>query len=254
MGNFFTQLPNYLWDRDDLTAYDRIILIHIVRKTIGWGKTSDGISLSQFSNDLGISKNTAIKAIKSLIDKEIITQKKQKLSNGGDGFNFYEISKNIIEKVNESLTKNTDSGVHEMNRGSSRDEHGGVHEMNRGSSRDEHTKETKTKETNTKEKRLRKEEKKQPFLLPDFVNKNAWEEFEQHRKEIKKPMTDLARKKATNLLKGLSSEQQQQTVDYSIAGRYPNLYPEQIAKKQLNQQGGVDECFTDEYWAAVENA
>ena len=96
----FTQLPNIIWDRNDLTVYERIILVHIIRKTIGWGKTSDGISISQFALDLGISKNTVIKSIKSLCERGFITKIKTKKINGAQSFNRYEISQSIVDQVN----------------------------------------------------------------------------------------------------------------------------------------------------------
>ncbi len=198
MNNFFTQLPNYLWDRDDLTVYDRVILIHIVRKTIGWGKVSDGISLNQFCNDLSISKNTVIKSINSLSNKEIVTQSKRILGNGAQGFSYYQISKNIIDKVNSDVPEPS-------NNEGSRDEQGVVHEMNRGGSRDEQTKETNTKETNTKEKKIKDLSSSPVNLIFDF-----WRDTLKHPRS----RLDETRKKAiTKALKnGFSVEDIKQAI------------------------------------------
>ena len=62
----FTQLPNCIWDMKGLTFGDRVLLTHIIRKTIGWGKTFDGISLSQFCNDLETSKQTVTHSLHRL--------------------------------------------------------------------------------------------------------------------------------------------------------------------------------------------
>ena len=136
----FTQLPTVLWDRKDLSVYERVILVHIIRKTIGWGKTSDGISHSQFAVDIGISKNTAIKAIKGLIAKGLIDCLKSKNNNGSCGFNIYEVSKKIVNL---------------MNGGSAGDEQGVVQEMHGGSAGDEHTIDTITINTRTIDKELK---------------------------------------------------------------------------------------------------
>jgi len=69
-------------------------------------------------------------------------------------------------------------------------------------------------------------EPKEPFILPSGINKKAWGEFEQHRKEINKPLTDLARKKSVNILKDLSLDEQQTCINYSISGRYTGLFPQ----------------------------
>ena len=72
--------------------------------------------------------------------------------------------------------------------------------------------------------------------MPEFVNPVAWAEFEQHRKEIKKSLSDMARTKAANQLNGLTFEQQQEVIDYSIQGKYPGLYPERIKQKSLGDR------------------
>ena len=87
---------------------------------------------------------------------------------------------------------------------------------------------------NTNINNTNKRKYKEKFVIPDFINQQAWGEFEQHRKEIKKPMSNLARTKATNQLKDLNHEQQQEVVDYSIQGGYPGLYPEQLKKRGAN--------------------
>lgn len=72
---------------------------------------------------------------------------------------------------------------------------------------------------------------------PPWINRSAWAEFETHRREIRKPLTDLARVKAWNQLRELSAEQQQRVIDYSIAGRYTGLFPERAnAQSQRNHK------------------
>lgn len=89
-----------------------------------------------------------------------------------------------------------------------------------------------------KEKRVReppaKKKPKSAWVLPDFVDSVAWSEFEQHRKLIRKPMSDLARAKATNLLRELTHDEQRRVIDYSIAGGYPGLFPDQLKREQKN--------------------
>ena len=144
--NFF-QVPNFLWDRDDLDVYERVVLTHIIRKTIGWGKSSDGISLSQFQKTLGISKNSVIKALKKLTEKNIIKKTLSFYENGGQSYNIYSLTKEVIKEANKELHSKGDlqGVVHEKDRGSSSDEQGVVHEKDTQNT-------TNTKNTNTKEK------------------------------------------------------------------------------------------------------
>lgn len=56
------------------------------------------------------------------------------------------------------------------------------------------------------------------------VSAEIWKEFEQHRKEIKKPLTDLSRKKNLAILNKLTYEQQHEVVDKTIANRWTGLF------------------------------
>ena len=85
-----------------------------------------------------------------------------------------------------------------------------------------------TTNKNVKNDNNEKNDKKKPWVSPAGLNLDAWAEFEQHRKDIKKPMSDLARTKAANQIIALSKEDQQLTIDRSIAARWPGLYPDKI--------------------------
>lgn len=63
------------------------------------------------------------------------------------------------------------------------------------------------------------------FVLPKSVDPAAWAEFEAHRKEIRKPLTDLARTKNANVLALLTKEQQRISVDESIRNRWTGVFP-----------------------------
>ena len=90
----------------------------------------------------------------------------------------------------------------------------------------------------------KEEEKNHPYppkaerwKIPAWVNAKAWAEFEQHRRDIKKPMTDLARTKAANVLKGMTHSQQQACIDKSIQSRWPGLFSGRDDHKGRNQSG-----------------
>ncbi len=72
------------------------------------------------------------------------------------------------------------------------------------------------------------------FVLPELINKKAWEEFEQHRKEIKKPLTDLGRAKAVKKLEGHNREIQQKMIDNSIDNKWTGIFPLKGTGKNLS--------------------
>lgn len=72
------------------------------------------------------------------------------------------------------------------------------------------------------------------WVPPSWLNLDAWQEFEQHRSssaKLKRGWTDLARTKAANQLEGLTHQEQQQLIDYSIQGGYPALYPDRLTRQ-----------------------
>ena len=72
----------------------------------------------------------------------------------------------------------------------------------------------------------RREENKPP--IPPWINADAWNEFEQHRKEMNQPLTDLARQKAMKIIEGLSHEDQAKVIDNTIQNRWKGLFPGKV--------------------------
>jgi len=138
----YTRIPNFLFD-EKLNPYQRDVAFFIARKTIGWGKEADGISLSQFLNHLQIKKTKLIETLKELAELELIIITKQKDDTGRKSFNLYQIKGQNID------VRETDSIVRETENDSSCDGHTIVRVT------DIH-KETNTKETNTKVKESKK--------------------------------------------------------------------------------------------------
>ena len=109
----------------------------------------------------------------------------------------------------------------------------------------------KTQSVNLANQELTQEKAKQETLnkkhkpvkdiweLPEWINKTAWNEFEQHRKEIKKPLSNLAKTKAANSLNGFTPQEQQSCIDKTIQNRWSGLFPEKIgANNETNKRTG----------------
>lgn len=76
--NGFTQIANETMDalaRIRIPGQARQVLDFIIRKTYGWNKKIDVISLSQFAKGTGLSKVAVCKSINKLLRLKIITQK-----------------------------------------------------------------------------------------------------------------------------------------------------------------------------------
>ena len=105
----YTRIPNFLFD-EKLNPYQRDVAFFIARKTIGWGKQADGISLSQFLNHLQIKKTKLIETLKELAELELITITKQKDDTGRKSFNLYQITgENIDVCVTDSIVRVTEN-------------------------------------------------------------------------------------------------------------------------------------------------
>ena len=94
----YTKVPNCIFDIEGLNVYERIILLYVIRRTIGFNKNSDGISLSQFTKYTGLSKPTILKAIDKLKDLRLLKVSKQTNITGGKHYNRYTPLVNEIYK------------------------------------------------------------------------------------------------------------------------------------------------------------
>ena len=97
----FTRIPNNFIDDLKLNPYQFQILSIIVRKTDGWCKIEDGISLSQFEKLVTFKKPKIIQTLKELIEMDLISKKKQILDNNSNSFNMYKISDRVVTENNK---------------------------------------------------------------------------------------------------------------------------------------------------------
>jgi hypothetical protein len=98
-GPNYTPVPDELFDEQlpDLTGAELKVLLYIIRRTFGFKRDSDNISLSQMLNGLrtrdgrvldrgvGLTKKTLLQAIKSLEEQRIIlTERRRSLERGDE--------------------------------------------------------------------------------------------------------------------------------------------------------------------------
>lgn len=81
------------------------------------------------------------------------------------------------------------------------------------------------------DKKKKKPPKVPPFALPPSIDPGVWDEWEAHRSEIRKPMTDRARWMLAETLAELPADVQRMTVKRSISGGYTGLFPPKVNGK-----------------------
>ena len=85
------------------------------------------------------------------------------------------------------------------------------------------------------------------WIAPDWLDTEAWQEYESYRKELKNPWSDRARNLAANKLRGLSREAQKATINRTIESGWIALYPEKQAEVRAPQIHKT-KPMSDEEW------
>lgn len=83
-GEGFTPIPNPVLEalaRTRFSGYERNVLDFLFRKTYGWSKTTDVISLSQFVDGTGISKSHIVRTINRLVKRNLISKTVAQIGN-----------------------------------------------------------------------------------------------------------------------------------------------------------------------------
>ena len=104
----FTQTPNELFDRwlPLLKEVELKVLLVIMRKTFGWHRTRDRISISQLETLTGSTQSNVIAATKTLSEKGLI--KKEVVGAIGKQVTYYDLV--VTEDSNNSYPSQIDRG------------------------------------------------------------------------------------------------------------------------------------------------
>ena len=87
----FLQVPNAVIDEllPDLTGAELKCYLVVIRKTKGWNKESDNISISQFMKATGLSNSAVIKACESLVQYGLLVKENGARNTGVYAVNSY---------------------------------------------------------------------------------------------------------------------------------------------------------------------
>jgi len=203
------------------------IIWAILRKTYGWHKKEDPISITQIMEMTGISRRMVIYSLQNLEAKRIIIIKRKKGRGIKNEVNTISLQKNYdlwvvqekskqyrkaLETRKKSYRKSKDLVVQETV-SSARNENLVVQEIEKEVKFLAPTKETNTKETITKTK--------------GDVFIEVWKEFKVMRKKIKKPMTERAEELLIKKLNTLSDDEEEQIaiLNQSIMNCWLGVFP-----------------------------
>jgi hypothetical protein len=142
----YTPTPDQIFDEllapSLLTEAELRVLLYIVRRTFGWKKDCDEISLSQITGGIvkrdgtrldwgaGVAKSTAVRAIKGLVEKEIIRVERNFREDGGSDVTTFSLH------MREGGLSAEDEATAPVFRGRTHPgpngKHGGFHDRTRG--------------------------------------------------------------------------------------------------------------------------
>lgn len=233
-------LPNDLIDKGYMAEMKGPALacyLFIVRKTRGWNKANDSISLSQLVSGTGYGRDAVLSGVDKLVSMGVIERK-----------SFANQPAKYILTDSIFAVGNTDG---EKTAGGNND---GVVGNNDGTQSEITTHNNNSKTTNTKtnkdkgdqkksgsEKTEKSTSKKQPLFdakniqLPENVNRDLWIQFVDMRNSIRKPLTENAVNLLIKKLIGFG-DQANQSLEASIIGSYQSVYPPKQQNPVQNQQ------------------
>ena len=174
------QIPNSVIDEllAKLTCAELKCYLFVVRKTKGWNKESDSISVSQFMEVTGLSNRSVITACESLVEMGLLER-----SGGERKLNTYSVKAFEIPQTGEkSSSDTTGENFSQTGEKSSSDLVKKVHTQNNNKSTIQNINKKNTK-------------KSESDLLDEFgITGQLADDFITHRKACKAPITETALK------------------------------------------------------------
>lgn len=217
----YTAIANEIMEalcRHRIPGEDRQVLDVIFRKTYGFNKIEDYISLSQFVDMTGMKKPNIIGSLKSLLSKRII------IIQMDDGFRkVYRINKDFDKwerYSNRSLLSKRIIGV--------------IQKDNPALSKRIPTKDNVTKDTITKTKA-------QAPVLPEWIPKQTFEEYLEMRRKMRKPLMERSYSRFFSHLKrlcGTSRATPEQILDQSIINGWQGIFELKTGGTNVNRPSG----------------
>lgn len=201
----YTRIANELFDAIlafDFSKRELKVLMAVIRKTYGYGKKSDDLSLGQLHEITGIDVAHLSRTVRDLSAKKVLLIRQgQYAQNIGLNKRYVEWKPLLKQQppIAETATcQNSKEGVAET-----------------------------AKKPLPKQQPQKTTQKKTPkekgYVIPEWVDSEAWAEWEQHRKEIGKRLTPKSIEKQIKLLAQFPSRQRE-IIEQSINAGWQGLF------------------------------
>lgn len=242
----YTRIANELLDaivQFDFGKRQYAVVLAVIRKTYGYNRKSDALSITQISEMTNLPRPHVSSAITELVSMNVFTKSNE---NGRlvRGQFVAEIGINKNYKSWVSVTKTVTTNKQERRYQNSLSVTESVTEKVLPKRYKGVTKTVQkvlpkqdTHKDNTKRQPKRQVEN---LPVPDFGGDDllsAWNDFIQHRIEIKKPMTALAATKAIAMLAG--KQNPVAIIERSIINGWQGLFDDQEKKNQQTDSGST---------------
>lgn len=86
----------------------------------------------------------------------------------------------------------------------------------------------------------REAKKQEAFKIPPFINPEIWKNFETMRKQIRKPMSERAKKLIVSKLQSLGEDKANEILDQSIVNCWQDVYPLKTGKNNDKEDEYAD--------------
>ncbi|WP_353173089.1 replication protein [Acinetobacter rudis] len=250
------QVPNAFVDEVLNKISDAACKLYLVvcRKTRGWNKEYDSISLTQFEEITGKSRPTVIKSVRELVKVGLLVELKSTIHG-----NTYKLGEeNSVGCVVNFPSKEFLLG--DLDNTASKEFLPVLVKIFNYTSKEFlpllvknfYTQNITIKNNSTKNKKINKKsesvseikkpESKNSFdaksvELPENVNRDLWNQFVEMRNSLKKPLTENAVKLILKKLVGFD-DLANQSLEYSIIGNYQGVFPPKAQSQHpiANQQ------------------
>lgn len=233
-------LPNDLIDKGYMALMKGPALpcyLFIVRKTRGWNKSDDSISVSQLVKGTGYNKDSVLKGCEKLVQMGVIERKSFANQPAKYVLTDSIFAVDILDSENIA-GENIEGGVDILDNTLSKDS---THNNNSKTNNTKTNKDKGDQKKSGSEKTEKSTSKKQPLFdakaieLPVNVNRDLWIQFVDMRNSIRKPLTENAVNLLIKKLVGFG-DQANQSLEASIIGSYQSVYPPKQQTSVQNQQ------------------
>jgi phage replication O-like protein O len=223
----YTAIANEIMDaliKVDLSGQQFKIALLIIRKTYGFNKKDDAVSLTQMMSFTGMGKIRCSQVVNQLQLMKILT-----VTENINGIcKKYKLNKDFEEwpTVTENINRyrKTKSTVNVL--------------RNRPLMKTLTTKDTITKDTITKDKA-------HAPVIPEWIPKNTFQEYLEMRRKIRKPLLEKSFSRFFSALKKLcdtTTASPEQILDQSIINSWQGIFPLKIGG---NGNGGIRTARSD---------